>query len=118
MKPFPDHIKALHFVGIGGIGMSGLAEIARALGLTVQGSDQKEGANTQRLAASGVRIMVGHTAENVKLPNGEFPQAVVISSAIKQNNPEITEAIAHHIPVVGRAEFDERVAHGVGRGRV
>lgn len=105
MKPFPEHIKNLHFVGIGGIGMSGLAEIARALGLSVQGSDQNDGANTQRLAASGVRILIGHKAEHIQCADGSYPQAVIVSSAIKPGNPEVDAARARHIPVVSRADF-------------
>lgn len=85
--------------------MSGLAEIARALGLNVQGSDQNDGANTQRLAKSGVRIMIGHTADNLPCADGSYPQAVIISSAIKAGNPEVEEARARHIPVVSRADF-------------
>ena len=105
MTPFPEKITSLHFVGIGGIGMSGLAEIALALDLSVQGSDQNDGANTQRLTRSGIRVMIGHKADNLKCADGSYPQAVIVSSAIKDGNPEVEAARALHIPVVKRADF-------------
>ncbi len=105
MKPFPDQIHSLHFVGIGGIGMSGLAEIAQQLGLYVQGSDQSEGGNVDRLRKKNIKVFVGHDAHNLKTEAGGYPQAVIVSSAIKHDNPELVEAKQRHIPIVRRADF-------------
>ncbi|MBF0622328.1 MAG: UDP-N-acetylmuramate--L-alanine ligase [Magnetococcales bacterium] len=93
-------IKLLHFVGIGGIGMSGIAEILVNLGYTVSGSDLSENANVQRLRSQGVVVHKGHKAEHV---NGA--DAVVCSSAIKRDNPEVEMARRLRIPVVPRAEM-------------
>ena len=103
--------RRIHFVGIGGVGMSGLAEILRSLEFEVSGSDLKEGSTTRRLESLGVRIDVGHRAENVR-----GVDVVVFSSAIKPTNPEILEARALGIPVIGRAEMLAelmRVKYGV-----
>jgi UDP-N-acetylmuramate--alanine ligase len=96
----PFEIGPVHFVGIGGIGMSGIAEVMLTLGYAVQGSDAKEGPNTQRLAKRGAKIFVGHRAENI-----EGVGALVISSAIKGGNPEVDAARAMGIPVVRRADM-------------
>ncbi len=101
----PKDTGALHFVGIGGIGMSGIAEILHNLGYTVQGSDQAEGANVKRLREKGIRISVGHEAVNIKDESGELPAAVVVSSAIKQDNVELQAARAEGVPIVRRAEM-------------
>jgi len=93
-------VQRIHFVGIGGIGMSGIAEVLQNLGYPVSGSDLKTSAVTQRLAAMGVRIFEGHQAGNV--PGAEV---VVTSSAIARNNPEVVEAARLHIPVIQRAEM-------------
>ncbi|MBS3959824.1 MAG: UDP-N-acetylmuramate--L-alanine ligase [Xanthomonadaceae bacterium] len=90
----------VHFVGIGGVGMSGIAEVMLTLGYRVSGSDQADGAATRRLAALGATIHRGHRAEHV----GEV-DALVVSSAIRPDNPELTEARARRIPVVPRAEM-------------
>jgi UDP-N-acetylmuramate--alanine ligase len=95
----------LHFVGIGGIGMSGIAEVLNVLGYGVQGSDLSNSANVQRLAKQGIRTLIGHDGENIKAENGDFPAAVVVSSAIKQDNPELVAARAAKVPVVRRAEM-------------
>jgi len=100
MREMPLTIGTIHFVGIGGIGMSGIAEILHNLGYTVQGSDLAESANVVRLRSLGVPIQIGHRKENV----GEA-QVVVISSAVKPENPEVIAARAHQIPVVRRAEM-------------
>ena len=100
MRLLPLSIGTIHFVGIGGIGMSGIAEILHNLGYRVQGSDTAEGANVRRLRALGVNIDIGHRSENV----GDA-QVVVVSSAIKPDNPEIAAARARLIPVVRRAEM-------------
>jgi UDP-N-acetylmuramate--alanine ligase len=96
----PLEVGSLHFVGIGGIGMSGLAEICLSLGYKVQGSDMAEGGNVERLRKKGVMVNIGHTAENVAGVG-----AVVISSAVKADNLEVVEARRLEIPVVRRAEM-------------
>ncbi|MFM8678034.1 MAG: UDP-N-acetylmuramate--L-alanine ligase [Alphaproteobacteria bacterium] len=100
MRALPIEIGVIHFVGIGGIGMSGIAEILRNLGYQVQGSDQAENANVKRLAALGVRTMIGHRPENL----GDAG-VVVVSSAVKPDNPELRAARERHLPVVRRAEM-------------
>ncbi len=90
----------VHFVGIGGVGMSGIAEVLLTLGYTVSGSDMADNATTQRLTAMGANIGRGHRAEHV----GDV-DALVVSSAIKADNPELIEARARRIPVVPRAEM-------------
>ena len=96
--PFPTG--PIHFVGIGGIGMSGIAEVLLNLGYRVQGSDIKESDNVRRLRARGADIFIGHAADNVAGAG-----ALVVSSAIKPGNPELDAARARAIPVVRRAEM-------------
>jgi UDP-N-acetylmuramate--alanine ligase len=96
----PDEIGTVHIVGIGGIGMSAIAEILRAKGYTVQGSDQKDSANVRRLRAKGIRVFVGHDAVN--LVGARY---VVISSAVKAENPELQMARARGYPIIRRAEM-------------
>src|SRR6201981_1962796 len=96
----PRDIGPIHFIGIGGIGMSGIAEVLVNLGHTVQGSDQVDGANVKRLRDKDVKIAIGHAAENL-----DGAKVVVISSAIKSDNPELAAARAQRIPVVRRAEM-------------
>ena len=96
----PREIGPIHFVGIGGIGMSGIAEVLSNLGYTVQGSDASEGANVSRLRDKGIRVSVGHRAENV-----DGADVLVVSTAIKRDNPELMAARAQRIPVVRRAEM-------------
>lgn len=93
-------VQRIHFVGIGGIGMSGIAEVLQNLGYKVTGSDLRTSAVTQRLAAMGATIFEGHRAENV--PGSEV---VVTSSAVGRDNPEVVEAARLHIPVIQRAEM-------------
>jgi len=93
-------IQRIHFVGIGGIGMSGIAEVLLNLGYKVSGSDLKSSALTQRLAGLGAATFEGHRAENIA-----GAEAVVTSSAIAADNPEVTEAHKLHIPVIQRAEM-------------
>jgi UDP-N-acetylmuramate--alanine ligase len=90
----------VHFVGIGGIGMSGIAELLANLGYAVSGSDAKQSAVTDRLATLGIRIALGHEAEHV----GDA-DVVVVSSAVRPTNPEIVEAARRQIPVIPRAEM-------------
>src|ERR1700704_7148209 len=96
----PRDIGPIHFVGIGGIGMSGIAEVLLNLGYAVQGSDASEGANVKRLRDKGATVSVGHSAANL----GDA-EVVVISTAIKRDNPELVAARAKRIPVVRRAEM-------------
>ena len=91
-------VKHIHFVGVGGAGMSGIAEILHNLGYVVSGSDQSDGAVTKRLAALGIRVHIGHAAEHIS-----GAQAVVTSTAVKGDNPEVIAARAQRIPVVPRA---------------
>src|SRR5579862_1415628 len=100
MKQLKEDIGPVHFVGIGGIGMSGIAEVLANLGHRVQGSDVAESANVQRLRARGIPVAIGHRAENL----GEA-KVVVVSSAIKRENPELTAAREKLLPVVRRAEM-------------
>ena len=94
------HVKRIHFIGIGGIGMSGIAEVLANLGFEVSGSDIKKSKNTDRLEAQGVTIYEGHAAENV----GDA-QVVVYSSAVRSDNPEMGNARERKIPVIPRAEM-------------
>ncbi|MEY8876506.1 MAG: UDP-N-acetylmuramate--L-alanine ligase [Leptothrix sp. (in: b-proteobacteria)] len=91
-------VKHIHFVGVGGAGMSGIAEILHNLGYTVSGSDQADGAVTRRLAGLGIRVHIGHDAAHIA-----GAQAVVTSTAVKGDNPEVIAARAARIPVVPRA---------------
>jgi len=96
----PRDIGPIHFVGIGGIGMSGIAEVLANLGYVVRGSDVAESANVHRLREHAIAVSIGHAAENV-----EGAAVVVISSAIKRDNPELVAARARRLPVVRRAEM-------------
>ncbi|MGP1396799.1 MAG: UDP-N-acetylmuramate--L-alanine ligase [Inquilinaceae bacterium] len=100
MKRMGLDIGTIHFVGIGGIGMSGIAEVLHNLGYTVKGSDVAESANVQRLRALGIAVDIGHRSENVGTA-----AVVVVSSAIRPDNPELITARAGMIPVVRRAEM-------------
>tara|TARA_B100001750_G_scaffold216373_1_gene200957 strand:+ start:419 stop:1855 length:1437 start_codon:yes stop_codon:yes gene_type:complete len=100
MRINPHHIGILHFIGIGGIGMSGIAEILLDMGYNLQGSDLSENANVTRLQDKGVRIIIGHSAENL----GDA-SAVVISSAVKEDNPELMAARQKRLPIIRRAEM-------------
>lgn len=100
MRALPLDIGIIHFVGIGGIGMSGIAEVLHNLGYKVQGSDLAESSNVQRLRDLGISVAIGHKAENV-----EQAQVVVISSAVKRDNPEVVAARERFLPVVRRAEM-------------
>lgn len=96
----PREIGPIHFVGIGGIGMSGIAEVLVNLGYAVQGSDASDNYNLDRLRKKGAKISVGHKAENI-----DGAEVVVVSSAIKRDNPELMAARQTRIPVVRRAEM-------------
>ena len=96
----PRDIGPVHFVGIGGIGMSGIAEVLVNLGYSVTGSDVAENANVKRLRGKGVTVAIGHAAENI-----EGADVVVVSSAIKRDNPELVAARTKRLPVVRRAEM-------------
>jgi UDP-N-acetylmuramate--alanine ligase len=99
-RPVPFELGPVHFVGIGGIGMSGIAEIMIRIGYTVQGSDLKASANTERLEKLGAKIFIGQAAENV-----EGASAVVYSTAVKPDNPEMVAGREKRLPLVRRAEM-------------
>jgi UDP-N-acetylmuramate--alanine ligase len=96
----PRDIGPVHFVGIGGIGMSGIAEVLANLGYSVTGSDVADSANVKRLRDKGVKVAIGHKAQNI-----DGADVVVVSSAIKRDNPELIAARAKRLPVVRRAEM-------------
>ncbi|MGZ8996915.1 MAG: UDP-N-acetylmuramate--L-alanine ligase, partial [Rhodospirillales bacterium] len=100
MRTIPLDIGAIHFVGIGGIGMSGIAELMHSLGYRVQGSDRADGANIRRLVSKGIPVSIGHDEVNL----GDA-RVVVISSAVRPDNPEVVAARKLLIPVVRRAEM-------------
>ena len=93
MRALPLSIGTIHFIGIGGIGMSGIAEVLKNLGYTVQGSDQSDSANVKRLRDHGITVAIGHNAQNL----GDAA-VVVISSAVKSDNPEVVAARERFIP--------------------
>ena len=100
--PITDYIlpgKRAHLVGIGGVSMSPLAEVLRGMGLTVQGSDMKESGTVEHLESLGIRVAIGHNAEN--LADCDF---VVRTAAVHDDNPEIAGAVARGIPVYERAQ--------------
>ncbi len=96
----PGELGTFHILGIGGIGMSAIAEILRAKGYTVQGSDQKESANVRRLRTKGIRVFIGHDPVNLV-----GARNVVISTAVKPGNPELEAARAKGLPIIRRAEI-------------
>src|SRR5437868_8311597 len=96
----PTGLGPLHFSGIGGIGMGGIAEVLINLDYTVQGSDASDSANVKRLREAGASVAVGHAAENLG-----FAEVVVVSTAIKRDNPELVAARTRRLPVVRRAEM-------------
>src|SRR4030095_1235127 len=93
-------IQRIHLVGIGGIGMSGIAEVLLNRGYSVSGSDIKLSPATQRLVSLGARVCEGHRAEYL-----EAVDVVVISSAVKPDNPEVVEALRRQVPIIPRAEM-------------
>jgi UDP-N-acetylmuramate--alanine ligase len=100
VRALPQTIGPLHFVGVGGIGMSGIAEVLHNLGYRVQGSDLADGANVRRLVELGIPVAIGHDAGNLGAA-----EVVVTSSAVKSDNPEVVAARARRLPVVRRAEM-------------
>ena len=96
----PRDIGPIHFVGIGGIGMSGIAEVLANLGYMVTGSDVVENQNVKRLCDLGIAVAIGHAAHNL-----DGADVVVVSSAIKRDNPELVAARTKRLPVVRRAEM-------------
>jgi UDP-N-acetylmuramate--alanine ligase len=99
-RPVPFDLGPVHFVGIGGIGMSAIAEIMLRIGYQVQGSDARAGANTERLEKLGAKVFIGHDGAHI-----EGASAVVFTSAVKADNPELAAARARRIPLVRRAEM-------------
>ena len=107
----PTDIGPIHFVGIGGIGMSGIAELMHNLGYLVQGSDVAQNPNVRRLGDIGIPVAIGHDRANL----GEAA-VVVVSSAIKAGNPEVDEARARFLPIVRRAELGRTLLLCAGCG--
>jgi UDP-N-acetylmuramate--alanine ligase len=109
MQQRPNECGVLHFIGIGGIGMSGIAETLQALGYQVQGSDQADSSNVKRLRAKNIPVFVGHKADQIYAAHDEGskhkPAAVIVSSAIKSDNPELKLAQDLRIPIVKRADM-------------
>ena len=99
MRPLPLPFGPLHFIGIGGIGMSGIAELLHRLGCSVSGSDALASANTARLEALGLTVRIGHEAANL----GKAA-AVVVSTAVPEDNPEQREALRRGLPLLHRSE--------------
>lgn len=95
-----EHFRIIHFVGIGGIGMSGIAEVLHNLGYEVTGSDIRESETTRSLQNLGIKVMIGHRPENI-----DSAHVVVISSAVSDDNPEVIEARRKAVPVIPRAEM-------------
>src|SRR4030067_2924368 len=95
-----ERFKVIHFVGIGGIGMSGIAEVLNNLGYEVTGSDLKDTETTRRLRGQGIKVYIGHDAENI-----DDAHVVVISSAVSKEKPEVIEAKRRSIPVIPSAEM-------------
>lgn len=95
-----EHFRRIHFVGIGGIGMSGIAEVLHNLGYEITGSDIRESETTRGLSNLGIRVMIGHKPDNI-----DNAHVVVVSSAISKDNPEVIEARRRAIPVIPRAEM-------------
>src|SRR6185369_13279962 len=93
-------VKNIHFVGVGGSGMSGIAEVLANLGFAVSGSDLADNATTRRLAGLGIRVAVGNDGANIAAAD-----AVVVSTAVKSDNPEVVAARERKIPVVPRAQM-------------
>ena len=100
MRRLPLDIGTIHFVGIGGIGMSGIAEVLYNLGYSIQGSDLSESANVERLRGLGIKVMLGHSDKNI-----DGAKVLVISSAVSDDNEELRAAQKSFIPVVRRAEM-------------
>jgi UDP-N-acetylmuramate--alanine ligase len=96
----PGNVGPIHFIGVGGIGMSGIAEVMATLNYKVQGSDLTDNYNVARLRKAGIHVHIGHRAENL----GDA-QVVVVSSAVKDDNPELVEARNRYLPIVRRAEM-------------
>src|SRR3546814_190300 len=100
MRGVATDIGTIHFIGIGGIGMSGIAEVMHNLGYQVQGSDIADSYVVEGLRKKGIKVAIGHEASNV-----DGAQVVVTSTAVKRGNPEVEAALANRIPIVRRAEM-------------
>ncbi|HAJ48406.1 MAG TPA: UDP-N-acetylmuramate--L-alanine ligase, partial [Alphaproteobacteria bacterium] len=100
MSRLPLQTGPVHFIGIGGIGMSGIAEVMHNLGYRVQGSDQSDSANVKRLRDQGIPVAIGHKAQNLGAA-----EVAVVSAAVRPDNVELMEARARLMPVVKRAEM-------------
>lgn len=111
-QPIPERIERVHFVGIGGSGMSGIAHMMLDEGLTVSGSDRSGSAAVDRLIERGARVAIGHDAANIALDDGSRADAVVVTSALWPDNPELLAAREHGIPVLHRSQALHVLARG------
>jgi UDP-N-acetylmuramate--alanine ligase len=105
MRVFPNSFGTLHFIGIGGIGMSAMAELLYQLGYKVQGSDIADSPNIQRLRDQGIRVFVGHAAENIFDEDKKPVGGIVINALVPENNPELVKAREHKILLINRSEL-------------
>jgi UDP-N-acetylmuramate--alanine ligase len=105
MRIFPKSFGTLHFIGIGGIGMSAMAELLHQLGYKVQGSDAADSANLERLRTQGIRCFVGHKAEQIMDEDGEDVGGIVVTAVVPHDNPEIQAARKKKIPLIQRSEL-------------
>lgn len=105
-----NSIQRVHFIGIGGVGMSGIALVAKAQGMDVSGSDLRASRYTEQLLAAGISVCIGHDAENI--PTDPLPDIVVVSTAILENNPELVAAKEHGVPVWHRAKMLAQLGKG------
>jgi len=105
MQVFPKNFGTLHFIGIGGIGMSAMAELLHQLGYKVQGSDAADGPNIERLRAQGIRCFIGHKAEQIIDDKGKPVGGIVVTAVVPHNNPEIVAAREKKIPLIQRSEL-------------
>ena len=108
-------IQSVHFIGIGGVGMSGIARVAHDQGIRVSGSDMKESRYTKQLKEAGIEVAVGeHRAENIPgIAKGSYPDVVVVTTAVLDNNPELIAAKEHGLTIWHRAQMLARLGHGL-----
>ena len=111
-QPIPDAIERVHFIGIGGSGMSGIAHMMLDAGILVSGSDRSGSATVDRLTERGARVAIGHDAENLVTEGDERPDAAVVTSALWPDNPELLAAREHGIPVLHRSQALHVLARG------
>ena len=110
----PERIRSVHFIGVGGVGMSGIARVAHDLGMRVSGSDIKESRYTKQLRVAGVEIRIGHSPSNIfGTGSDDGPDIVVVSTAILDNNPELASARERGLTIWHRAQMLARLGDGL-----